>query len=74
MPTPTQPLLRFTVSKTVHLVTTLEVYSAPTPPRPVIVTTGVEVTSELPPSQPGLRAARPSNVIALPARRIAGGR
>lgn len=76
MPTPTHPLfVRFTVRKTVRLVTTLEVYAAPTPPRPTITVEGVDVTDELPASQPSIRKARPvavtDNVVAFPVRRTA---
>lgn len=66
MSTPTpRPLLRITVRKTVHLVTTLEVFADPTPAppeRPTFVTTG-ETVEELPPSQPSIRSTRPTNVV-----------
>jgi hypothetical protein len=56
---PTQPLVaRLTVRKTVHFVSTLEVYEVSTTPKPVIETTG-ETTEELPPSVPSLRSAKP---------------
>lgn len=58
-----------------RLVSTLEVYAAPTPPRPVITVEGVDVTDGLPASQPGIRKAQPvavaANVVAFPVRRRA---
>lgn len=76
MPTGTPRLLAtLTVRKTVRFVTTLRVYEyTPTPPKPVIETTGVEVhDSELPPSQPSIRSARPANVVTFPVVRRAAG-
>lgn len=60
MSTRTQPLFaRLTVRKTVHFVSTLEVYEvSTTTPKPVIETTG-ETVEELPPSVPGLRKTQP---------------
>ena len=59
---PTQPLVaRLTVRKTVHFVSTLEVYEVSTTPKPVIETTG-ETIEELPPSVPGLRKAQPARL------------
>lgn len=65
MSTRTQPMFaRLTVRKTVHFVSTLEVYEVctVTPLKPVIETTGVEIIEELPPSVPGLRKAQPAHL------------
>lgn len=60
MPTQSQPHL---TRKTVVRFVTVRVYeyAAPTPPKPVIETTG-EAVEELPPSVPGLRKAQPARL------------